>query len=241
MKRSKYIFIGIIVVLIIVGIIFRKNFYNSISYKDNTNTEYTRTSTEENIKSENSQNTNSDNYNTSSIQEQPNANSIESKVSEPSITPTPLEEDLSNFSTKIYSKDPNRQNNLRITSEILNGKVVESGNTFSFTETIGKATSKRGYKEADIYDKDGNKIKGYGGGNCQVSSTLYNAVLLLPPLKVTERHPHSKKVPYVKEGKDAAVAYGSIDFKFVNNYDFSIKIYCTVDSNNISVRIVKLS
>ena len=163
------------------------------------------------------------------------------KVTEPTTPAASVEEDLSNFSTKIYSKDPNRQNNLNITSSILNGKTVEPGKTFSFTQTVGKATSKKGYKKADIYDKDGNKIKGYGGGNCQISSTLYNAVLLLPSLNVTERHPHSKKVPYVKEGKDAAVAYGSIDFKFVNNYDFPIKIYCSVNSKNVSIRIVKIS
>lgn len=53
---------------------------------------------------------------------------------------------------------------------------------------------------------NGNKKKGYGGGNCQVSSTLYNAVLAVPSLTVTERHPHSNHVPYVPEGKDAAVA-----------------------------------
>ncbi len=91
-----------------------------------------------------------------------------------------------------------------------------------------------------MFDKDGNEIKGYGGGKCQISSTLYNAVLALPEISIVERHPHSKKVYYVPEGKDAAVAYGSIDFKFKNNYDYDIKIYASADTNNIYIKIVKV-
>lgn len=78
------------------------------------------------------------------------------------------------------------------------------------------------------------------GGNCQISSTLYNAILNLPNIEIVEKHEHSKKVYYVEEGKDAAVAYGSIDFKFKNNYDYDIKIYATPTTNDISIRIVKL-
>lgn len=160
----------------------------------------------------------------------------------PKTPPTPVEENISEFSTRIYStKDTARQTNLEITSSKLNETIVEKGKTFSFTDTVGKATPEEGYKEADIYDENGNKVKGYGGGNCQISSTLYNAVLALPSLQVTERHSHPKKVPYVKKGKDAAVAHGSVDFKFINNYDYSIKIYCSVDKKNVYVRIVKLS
>ena len=78
------------------------------------------------------------------------------------------------------------------------------------------------------------------GGNCQISSTLYNAVLNIPNLSIIERHEHSKKVYYVPEGKDAAVAYGSIDFKFQNNNDYDIKIYAEPTTNEINIRIVKL-
>lgn len=244
MKNSKYIFIGIIAIFIIGGIVFFifKNNSNNISNKENNTTEYARTSVEDNtVNNTETENTNQ-NSQENTAENETNNNTVETQITEPPSTPTPpVEEDLSSFSTRIYSKDSNRQNNLKITSATLNGKTVEAGKTFSFTQTIGKSTPQKGYKEADIYDKDGNKIKGYGGGNCQISSTLYNAVLALPSLNVTERHPHSKKVPYVKEGKDAAVAYGSVDFKFVNNYDFPIKIYCTVDSKNVTVRIVKIS
>lgn len=75
------------------------------------------------------------------------------------------------------------------------------------------------------------------GGNCQVSSTLYNAVLKVPNLKVTERHEHSNSVPYVKKGKDAAVASGSYDFKFVNNTGNKIKITASCDKNNVYIKI----
>ena len=127
----------------------------------------------------------------------------------------PVETELSSFSTKIYTPDDEaRQTNIGITCSKLNGTIVEPGQTFSFCETVGKATPEEGYQKADIFDKNGNTIKGYGGGNCQISSTLYNAVLSLPSLTVIERHEHSKEVYYVPLGKDAAVAYGSIDFKF---------------------------
>lgn len=129
----------------------------------------------------------------------------------------PLKEtEIASFSTKIYTKDSERQNNVSITCNSLNDTIVENGKTFSFCNTVGKATSSKGYQKADVF-KDGEKIKALGGGNCQVSTTLYNAVLKIPELKVTERHSHSNSVPYIQEGKDAAVAYGSYDFKFVNN------------------------
>ena len=126
------------------------------------------------------------------------------------------ETEIASFSTKIYTKDSQRQNNVSITCNSLNDTVVENGKTFSFCGTVGKATSSKGYKKADVF-KNGEKVKALGGGNCQVSTTLYNAVLKIPELKVTERHSHSNSVPYIQEGKDAAVAYGSYDFKFINN------------------------
>ena len=91
-----------------------------------------------------------------------------------------------------------------------------------------------------MFDSNGNVIKGYGGGNCQISSTLYNAVLKLSDLSIIERHEHSKKVYYVEEGKDAAVAYGSVDFKFKNNYKNDIKIYCSASKYKIDVKIEKI-
>ncbi len=151
------------------------------------------------------------------------------------------ETELSSFSTKIYTpNDSGRQNNITLSCSKVNGTIVKSGETFSFCDTVGKATPEAGYQKADIFDKDGNTIKGYGGGNCQISSTLYNAVLAVSSLTIVERHEHSKEVYYVPLGKDAAVAYGSIDFKFKNDSNNDIKIYCSNTTNSVDVRIVEL-
>ena len=77
-------------------------------------------------------------------------------------------------------------------------------------------------------------------GNCQVSSTLYNAVLLLPTLTVIERHEHGKDVGYVPEGKDAAVSFGSIDFKFRNDNNYKIKINLITDDTNLTATLTKI-
>lgn len=150
------------------------------------------------------------------------------------------EEELSSFSTKLVGRNTARTRNIGITTKILNETIVENGQTFSFCEKVGKPTADKGYEEADSFDKDGNTVKTLGGGNCQVSSTLYNAVLKVPNLKVKERHAHSKDVHYVEKDKDAAVSYGSVDFKFQNNTGSRIKIYATSDLNNVNISIVKL-
>lgn len=82
--------------------------------------------------------------------------------------------------------------------------------------------------------------KGLVGGNCQVSSTLYNAVLAIPSLVVTERHEHGKDVTYVPEGKDAAVSYGSLDLKFRNDLGHDIRIDATTDNQTITIRLIQL-
>ena len=148
-------------------------------------------------------------------------------------------EEIASFSTKIYTKDSNRQNNITITCSALNDTDVSDGETFSFCDTVGRSSPSKGYKKADIFT-DGEKTKGYGGGNCQVSTTLYNAVLAAPGLKVTERHEHSNKVPYIQNGKDAAVAYGSYDFKFINNSGNTVRIKASHTANSVTVRLIKM-
>ena len=150
------------------------------------------------------------------------------------------EKEIANFSTKIHNKEKARQNNMRITCDSLTNTEIKPEEIFSFCNTVGKATAEAGYKEAEIFDKNGNIKKGYGGGNCQVSSTLYNVVLQIPGLKVLERHEHSRKVSYVESGKDAAVAYGSIDFRFKNENNYDIKIYSESTEDSINLRIVKI-
>ncbi len=154
---------------------------------------------------------------------------------------TTTEEEIATFTTKIYNQDKARQNNVSITCNTLNETIVKAGNVFSFCETVGQASTNKGYQEADIFDQNGNKKKGLGGGNCQISSTLYNAVLSVPSLVVTERHAHSNYVPYIERGKDAAVAYGSYDFKFRNDSDKDIKILASTDGSNITTTLLSIN
>lgn len=110
-----------------------------------------------------------------------------------------IETEISSFSTQIYNKEEGRQNNIQITCTSLNGIIITQGEEFSFCNTVGEATAEKGYMESDIFDNDGNVTRGLGGGNCQVSTTLYNSVLTIPTLEVTERSPHSNTVPYIEE------------------------------------------
>lgn len=77
-------------------------------------------------------------------------------------------------------------------------------------------------------------------GNCQISSTLYNAILLVPSLVVTERHAHSNSVPYIAKDKDAAVAYGSYDLKFRNNSGNDVKILASTDGTTVTTTLLAL-
>ena len=187
-------------------------------------------------------NTNNTNSTINSI----NENSISSeatnttKSKETTKPAEPTEVDLSSFSTEILTSDPNRNNNIHLTCNTLNGHIVEPGETFSFTGLLGKSTSDKGYKEANVINSEGDTIKGLGGGNCQVSSTLYNAVAQIPELEVIERHNHGAEVHYVPIGQDAAVAYGSMDFKFKNNLGSSIKLYASTDDKYLTIRIAKV-
>ena len=216
MKKNKWIIVFIIFLLIAIGV----GIYLYYT-KNNKNNDYTA----EKTSSSNEINNNSD-------------STYENTNTAPSETIK--EETISSFSTKLYSKDTSRQNNIKITCNTLNNTIVNSGETFSFCQTVGQATTSKGYEKADIYDKNGNKKQGLGGGNCQVSTTLYNAVLAVPSLVVTERHEHSNNVPYVKKGLDAAVAYGSYDFKFRNNLTNSVKILASTDDNYVYISLIEL-
>lgn len=225
---KKYILIIIAIVLITGGVWWWKASNNNIkeTQEKNSTSNYQaeRSSTNQNMEN----NTNTSNATNSTNNQQQNQTEVPSK-----------EIEIARFSTKVYNKDSKRQNNMAITCKALSTKKIEPDETFSFCNTVGKATSSKGYQEADIY-VDGKKEKGLGGGNCQVSTTLYNAVLKVPELEVTERHQHSGKVPYIQAGKDAAVAYGAYDFKFKNNTGSTIKIVMENTSNNITAKIIKL-
>ena len=146
---------------------------------------------------------------------------------------------ISEFSTQIQNKSKERQNNISITCKRISGKEIKPGEIFSFCNTVEEATTEKGYQESEIY-VDGEKKQGLGGGNCQVSTTIYNAVLQIPELEVIERHEHSNKVTYIEQGKDAAVAYGSYDFKFKNNTQNTLKLVMENTEDEVKAKIIKL-
>ncbi|RCX16097.1 vancomycin resistance protein YoaR [Anaerobacterium chartisolvens] len=131
----------------------------------------------------------------------------------------------------------NRSQNIKIAASKINGIILAPGQIFSFNETVGKRTVDAGYKDAYIY-KSGKVVSDLAGGICQVSSTLYNAVLH-SDLEVVERRNHMFSVVYVPEGRDATVFYGSTDFRFKNSTKWPIKIDSQITKDNYLVFSLK--
>ena len=133
---------------------------------------------------------------------------------------------LAQFSTNYNARDTDRTTNLRLAAEKINGTVLMPGETFSYNTVVGERTIAAGYKEAAMY-QNGEVVDGLGGGICQISTTLYNAVLY-SNLEIVERRNHQFVPSYSKAGRDATVVYGSIDFRFKNSRNYPVKILCTV-------------
>ena len=129
---------------------------------------------------------------------------------------------LGKGSTDYSSSSASRATNIKHGTQKLNGKVLYPGDTFSVCDAMVPFTEENGYALAGSY-ANGTVVESFGGGICQVSSTLYLAVLR-SELQVTERHNHSMIVNYVKPSMDAAIAEGAKDFKFVNNLDTPVYI-----------------
>ena len=220
----KKVVIGIISVLIIIGIgiaiyMYFNNTVNSQSNNDINN------KIEDNKKQENII------YEINNTYIPNNARS--------SLNTAPIESEIASFSTNLKG-DSARLNNINITCNTINGTVIKNGDSFSFNSIVGQPTAEKGYQEADVFVNQKTE-KGYGGGNCQVSTTIYNAALKVEGIEVTERHPHKKKVSYIEEGKDAAISYsGGLDLKFTNNTGNDIKLYVTCDDDSVDVKIVNL-
>lgn len=142
---------------------------------------------------------------------------------------------ISSFSTRYDASNTNRSTNLRIAAEKINGKVLMPGEVFSYNKTVGKRTVEEGYKDAKIY-ADGGVVDGLAGGICQISSTLYNAVLLAN-LEIVERRNHSYTTSYVAAGRDATVVWGAIDFQFENSRNYPIKIEASVKNGVAEFKI----
>jgi len=159
------------------------------------------------------------------------------KISDPEITGdmlTGISDLLGSFSTTCGTGGT-RVQNIETGTARINGSIVMPGKEFSANDAMEPYTEENGYGEAGSYE-NGKVVDSMGGGICQVSSTLYNAVLYAE-LTVTERYEHSLLVTYVKPGKDAAIADTSKDLKFVNNTDTPILIEGYVNGGEVYFNI----
>lgn len=141
---------------------------------------------------------------------------------------------ISSSTTKTTSNS-NRNNNINLSAKALNGRVLYPGDSLSFNDTTGKRTEAAGYKEA-VAISGGQNVPDIGGGVCQTSTTLFNAVLMAD-LKVEKRTPHAWPSSYVDIGMDATVNWPNLDFVFTNNQDYPIFIIAYYEDQEVTVEI----
>lgn len=164
---------------------------------------------------------------------------IACKAIVPSITKEDLEKNLfkdvlGEYTTNVSGSSV-RKNNVRLAGEKCN-VILLPGEEFSYNQTVGKRTKENGFGEAGAY-LNGETVQEVGGGVCQTSSTLYNAVVLAN-LKVTKRSNHTYISSYVPIGRDATVSWGGPDFKFKNNRDYPIKIEASYAKSKLTCKII---
>lgn len=145
---------------------------------------------------------------------------------------------LATYSTSYASSNANRSTNIALAASKINGTVLMPGEKFSFNGTVGKRTASAGFKTATVYS-NGQVTTDYGGGICQVSSTLYNSVLRAN-LEITNRVNHTFTVGYVPIGLDATVSWGAPDFKFKNSRNYPVKIVATTSNKRLTISVYGL-
>ena len=142
---------------------------------------------------------------------------------------------LGRYTTYYASSSSNRKYNIARAAGSINGKTLSPGEVFSYNRTIGNPSQANGYRLATGF-ANGKHVDSYGGGVCQVSSTLYNAVVYAN-LDIVSRANHSLPVGYVPVSRDATVYYGGVDFKFKNNRKYPIKIVATTSGSALTIEI----
>ncbi len=177
------------------------------------------------------------------ISNQQDEYTIPLKITYPNVTTNqignePFPDLLSQFSTSFTSSGYNRSNNIILSSARLNGLVLMPGEEFSYNQAVGQRTRAAGFREAGAYS-NGKVVQEVGGGICQVSSTLYNAVLYAN-LEIVERTNHYFNPGYVKAGLDATVSWGGPDFRFRNNRNYPIRIVTDTSGKKLKVYIYGL-
>lgn len=166
---------------------------------------------------------------------------IPATITYPLVTARTLEDKYINkiiatFSTSFAGSSAGRCANIALATSKINGVVLNPGERFSYNDVVGPRTEAAGFKMAHVYV--GNQVvDGIGGGICQVSSTLYNAVVLAD-LKTVSRTNHSMPVSYVPMGRDATVAYGVIDYIFENDKSYPVSIKAYIEGTTLTVSII---
>ena len=141
---------------------------------------------------------------------------------------------ISTFTTTTTANS-NRNTNVRLAAEAINGTVIPPGGEFSFNETVGQRTEAKGYKSAAAYS-GGEVVQETGGGVCQVSSTLYNAVVRAG-MEISYRRSHTFEPSYVTPGQDATVSWELPDFKFINTSKAAIGLRASYSNQKMTVSV----
>ncbi len=174
------------------------------------------------------------------LQEPKDEYEIELKITKPTKTVKEIGTEafpdlLSTFSTRYQASNANRTTNLKLAVQKINGTILLPGQEFSYNKTLGERTIAAGYKEAAVFS-NGQVVNGLGGGICQISSTLYDAVVKAN-LQVTVRRNHQFVTSYLPAGQDATVVYGSQDFKFVNSRSYPIRLQASVSGGVATISV----
>lgn len=143
---------------------------------------------------------------------------------------------MGSYTTRFPGYQVQRNHNIRLAANALNGRILLPGERLSYNQAVGKRTLRQGFRPAPVII-NGEKQLGIGGGICQVSSTLYNAALM-SELKIVRRANHSIPVDYVPLGRDATVTDTGIDFVIENPYDHPIALATELGRSSLALRIL---
>ncbi|GAF65351.1 VanW family protein [Alkalihalobacillus trypoxylicola] len=160
-------------------------------------------------------------------------------VTEPNIKEEDIigikEASIGSYTTYFDASVLGRSQNILLSADAIDSIILGPGDRFSFNEIVGERTVERGYQEAmEIVNKE--FVMGIGGGICQTSSTLFNAIENAG-LEIIERYTHSREIGYVPEGRDATVSWGGPDFKFQNSLPYPVLIIAKVEAGQLTIEV----
>ena len=152
------------------------------------------------------------------------------------VIATPHEVTIARYATSLDGRNRSQRHNADLALSRLNGTVIKPGETFSFNARVGTFSRDQGYRKAPV-SYNGQLVDSWGGGVCQTSTTLYNTALLAG-MTIVERNRHRFAPSYVPPGRDAAVAFNTIDLKFRNPYDFPVRIQAVDQKDRVEIQML---